>query len=182
MLLFRFITNHPWIFSVFGVMLLALVAYSKFDVERGGNIVPFEQLQVYSGEVVGTKRLGESASIGSDGKRTPIYYEELTVLLADGEKRMCRLLLNEELPVGTRVTVHQDNENKVFHLVADGRLLIDYESLKAYAAKRAQEAHETLTQTRVLVFAGLLVVGGLCAQIRRMHKVARYRQQQQISL
>lgn len=175
MLLFRFITQQPWIFAVFGLMILAFAGYSVWDVQRGGNVTPFEQLEVYSGKVIEVNRLGESVLTGPDSKSTPLYYEELTVLQANGEERQCRLLLNELLPVGTDVTVHEGEKNKVYNLVADGRLLVDYQAIAAHALKRAQDAKETLMQTRVLGLAGVLIAGGLFAQVRQWRKRARYR-------
>ncbi|MGL4667251.1 MAG: hypothetical protein ACRCWR_04910 [Saezia sp.] len=180
MLLFRFITGHPWIFAVFGCMMLALVGYSIFDVQRGGNILPFEQLQVYSGKVVEVKKLGESEMKDPDGKIVPIYFEEIKVLLPTGEERNCRLLLKELLPLGTHVTVHEGEKNKVYNLVADGRLLVDYQALSAHALKRAQEAKDALTRPIVLGFAGALILWGVFAQVRVNRKRRTYRQQQQV--
>lgn len=185
MLLFKFLTGKPWIYVLAGLAFFSLMCYSIYDVNRGGNIPAFDDLGRYSGMLIAVTPQRQSlAFTREDGTQQLMHYYELTVLLdspvAGGEKKWV-VFVNRELYPDMQVVAYvaEGKKERVYHLIADDEVILDYDAAAQYAFERAQRANEALTKPLVLAVIAVLIIGGTLGQFFQMRRRALYRKMQQ---
>ncbi|MGL4667250.1 MAG: hypothetical protein ACRCWR_04905, partial [Saezia sp.] len=160
----KFLIRQPWLYMAAGLLLLALMCFTIYDANSSRHIVPFEQLQSYTGKVVAV----EPMSQGAGNTRYMLSAE-----LSDGSKKQLSVTSNEPIPIGAQVQALM-HQGKVYDLVVSQQRLIEYQNVIAQDVAKAQSAKAMMVHPVSILFIIFLFGAGIALEVFKRRYPERY--------